>query len=165
MWTKDGVTFRTHDDIRRSLTSVLLPANLTDAIIEGLGFQRVTPGNIPAYNPLTHVLLESAPVQIEGEWVTVFTTREKAPEELQAMREGMVVEMRQARLVMLDNGLLDQVSTAFATLSPEDQARVNIYWEYDTTVRRLSPWIVQLGPALGLSEAQLDQLFAAASTL
>ena len=49
--------------------------------------------------------------------------------------------MRQARLALLQAGLLDQVETALASIPDEVQRKAaQIEWEYATTVDRGSPW-------------------------
>ena len=72
-----------------------------------------------------------------------------------------VVSMRQARLALLQVGLLSDVDAAIAQGTQADQ----ITWEYATEVRRGDPLVLNLGPALGLSSSQLDSLFLLASTL
>lgn len=70
------------------------------------------------------------------------------------------VSMRQARLALLSAGLLDDVEAAIVQA---DRA-VQIEWEYATVVDRASPLIEAIGPALGLTGAQIDALFADAAT-
>lgn len=72
-----------------------------------------------------------------------------------------VVSMRQARLALLQSGLLDQVATAINAGSQADQ----ITWEYATEVRRADPLVANLSVALGLTELQLDGLFTLAASL
>lgn len=69
------------------------------------------------------------------------------------------VTMRQARLALLQAGLLDQVDAAIT-----DPAS-RIEWEYATTVERNSALVQSLSAGLGLSEQQLDDLFTLAATL
>lgn len=87
------------------------------------------------------------------------------PEELKA-RVPTVVTMRQARLALLQSGLLAQVEAAIAGIEDAGQRQaVQIEWEYAAEVNRTHPWVQTLSTALGLSEEQLDQLFIQASTL
>lgn len=72
-----------------------------------------------------------------------------------------VVSMRQARLALLQAGLLATVDAAIAAGTEADQ----ITWEYATEVVRNSPLVVNLSASLGLSEQQLDELFTLAATL
>lgn len=69
------------------------------------------------------------------------------------------VSMRQARLALLEAGLLDTVSTAMQGAGQAEQ----IEWEYATEVRRDSALVAAMAVALGLNDAQLDALFVAAA--
>ena len=76
------------------------------------------------------------------------------------------VTMRQARLALLGAGLLDSVEAAIAAIPDETQRRAaQIEWEYAAVVERNSTLIQQLAPALGMTEAQMDELFAMAARL
>ena len=76
------------------------------------------------------------------------------------------VTMRQARLALLRAGLLDNVDAAIAAIPDETQRRAaQIEWEYASIVERNSALIQQLAPALGMTEAQMDELFATAAGL
>lgn len=72
-----------------------------------------------------------------------------------------VVSMRQARLALLQAGLLATVDAAVAAGGEADQ----ITWEYATEVDRNSPLVVNMSAALNLSSQQLDNLFTLAATL
>lgn len=76
------------------------------------------------------------------------------------------VTMRQARLALLGVGLLDGVEKAMAAIPDATQRRAaQIEWEYSAEVHRDRPWVVSMSTALGLSSAQLDQLFVQAAQL
>ena len=75
------------------------------------------------------------------------------------------VTMRQARLALLGAGLLSQVDAAIAAMPSPQKEAAQIEWEYAATVERNSPLIGQLAPALGMTEAEMDQLFIEASLL
>jgi len=70
---------------------------------------------------------------------------------------------RQIRLALLDAGLLDSVTTAFADLAEPMKTKAQIEWEYATEIDKNSPLIQALYPKLGLTEEQLDDLFVAAA--
>lgn len=77
-----------------------------------------------------------------------------------------VVTMRQARLALLQSNLLSQVEAAIAAIEdPAQRQAVQIEWEYAAEVNRAHPWVQSLAAALGLTEAQLDDLFTLAATL
>lgn len=71
------------------------------------------------------------------------------------------VTMRQARLALLQAGLLDDVTAAVAGAGEA----AKIEWEYASDVSRNAILIQTLGGALGLTDEQLDGLFVLAATL
>lgn len=72
-----------------------------------------------------------------------------------------VVSMRQARLALLQAGYLGAINSAM-TVAPEAD---RITWEYATEVSRSSALVGAMAAMLGLSDADLDNLFTVASTL
>jgi hypothetical protein len=72
-----------------------------------------------------------------------------------------VISRRQARLALLNAGLLDAVEAAIANAPPA----VRITYEDATEWWRDDPLIAELARALGLSESQVDELFVKASRL
>lgn len=75
------------------------------------------------------------------------------------------VSMRQARLALLQAGLLAGVNTAVAALPGLDGDAARVEWEYAQEVRRDSPLVANLASAMSLDAARLDELFLAASVL
>lgn len=71
------------------------------------------------------------------------------------------VTMRQARLALLQSGLLDKATKAVAGAGPAAQ----IEWEYASDVGRNAALVQALSGALGLTDEQLDGLFVLAATL
>ncbi len=69
----------------------------------------------------------------------------------------------QARVALLKAGLLEQIEYLMQNPSVPKEAR--LAWEYATVIRRESPFIAVLGPALGLSDKQIDALFVAAAQI
>lgn len=67
----------------------------------------------------------------------------------------------QARRALRAAGLLDAVNGAVALADPDTQDA----WEYAIEVRRDNPIIAGMAAALGLTDAQLDDLFRTAATL
>lgn len=80
-------------------------------------------------------------------------------------REGMVVTMRQARLALMQFGLLADVEPAIEALAEPDRSAARIEWEYSQTVERNTAFVDVLSQELGLGENELDELFALAKTL
>ena len=75
------------------------------------------------------------------------------------------ITMRQARLALLGAGLLATVDQAIAAMPGVEGEAARIEWEYAQEVRRDSPLIAALGPALGLTAEQIDGLFVAGAAL
>lgn len=75
------------------------------------------------------------------------------------------ITMRQARLALLGAGLLTSVDTAINSLPEPRKSAAKITWEYSTEVQRHNGLVSQLGPALGLSDAQIDAMFIQGAAL
>jgi hypothetical protein len=75
------------------------------------------------------------------------------------------VTMRQARMALLQQGLLQTVNSAVASMTGSQGAAAQIEWEFSSTVERDRPLVQGLALKLGLSGAQLDALFTLAATL
>ena len=71
-----------------------------------------------------------------------------------------VITMRQARLQLLEVGLLDDVE-ALVALDRKSQ----IEWEYASEVYKESPLIESVKGALSLTDTQIDNMFVEASKL
>ena len=76
-----------------------------------------------------------------------------------------VVTMRQARLALLQSGMLSQVEIAIDAMESPSKEAAKIEWEYSQEVQRNKPFVQALGVSLGLTSDQLDDLFFLASTL
>lgn len=75
------------------------------------------------------------------------------------------VTMRQARLALLAAGKLQAVNTAINAMNGAEGAAAQIEWEFSSEVHRNRPLVLSLAPVLGMTNAELDQLFIAASQL
>ena len=69
------------------------------------------------------------------------------------------ITMRQARMMLLNEGLLDEVNLAITT--PEQK----IWWDYSTTVERNHPLVNAVLTALGKTETEINDMFIAAALL
>lgn len=91
----------------------------------------------------------------------VFTPPVPAPEPV-----PQSITMRQCRLQLLTEGLLDDVDTAISSIQDSAARRAaQIEWEYAATVVRTSAWVGELAKALGLTDEALDRLFVEAAKL
>lgn len=97
---------------------------------------------------------------IEADWLTM------RDDEMRARVEApQTVTMRQARIALLDAGLLEAVQASVATMPGTDGERARIDWEYAQEVRRDWPLIGYMAGDLGLTDEQVDGLFMAASAI
>ena len=87
---------------------------------------------------------------------------------LAATRAQMVVTPRQARLAMIQTPFVEYPSLLTAVeaaiYASGDDALI-VSWEYATEWRRNDPAIDMIGAALGLTDTNLDALFAKAMSL
>ena len=76
------------------------------------------------------------------------------------------VTPRQARLALLQIGKLDAVSAALTAIpDPARRTAAQVEWEYATVIERNSPLVTSLAAGLGLTAADIDALFEAASRI
>lgn len=75
------------------------------------------------------------------------------------------VTMRQARLALLNAGLLATVNTAIAAMPGASGDAARIEWEFSSEVFRHRTLVLSLGAGLGLTAAQLDSLFIVAKAI
>jgi hypothetical protein len=75
------------------------------------------------------------------------------------------VTMRQARLALLGASLLPTVNAAVAAMTGSAGEAARIEWEYSQEVQRDRGLVLALGTQLGMTEAQLDALFATAHAI
>ena len=103
--------------------------------------------------------------EIIRSWSIVDLTGEEVKQKLNQWREFISVTPRQARLELAKRGQLSNIDQIIASLPADQQEVVQIEWEYAVSIERSSPWVIQLGFALGLDEEGLDELFKAAAEL
>lgn len=73
----------------------------------------------------------------------------------------LAVSARQARLALLQAGLLPAVDAAVSTMG----AAARVTWEYAVEIRRDDALLASMAASLGLTESQVDALFVAAAAL
>lgn len=91
------------------------------------------------------VLVEMTPEEI-AEWQTSFPV--VVPVE---------ISMRNAEIVMLRAGILDDVQAIMASDMPTAEAKID--WARATTLRRDHAMLAAVGSLLGLTTEQIDALF------
>lgn len=81
----------------------------------------------------------------------------------QATKVPSIVSPYQARAALDDIGLLDDVETLM--LNPGTPKKAKLAWQHAQEFRRDSPTVLVMSAQLGITEAQLDALFLAASQI
>ena len=110
---------------------------------------------------------EKAVASIVGN-TRVWTVSDKTKQEEDAEAKAKVppaVTMRQARLALLAAGALTTANGIIAGMSGKEGDAARIEWEYALLVERDSPLVVSMTSMLNLTEAEVDNLFVAASAL
>ena len=144
-----------------------LPSEVTPAASTGVAKARVY-ANAPDHNEMTHnasfqwVETDDAITQT---WTVTEKTDAENAQALAEWRNKTSVTMRQARLALIEQGLLSQVQDGIALIPEPDRSKIQTEWEYASTVERGSVWVSILQPALSLTDEQMDDLFKLAGTL
>ena len=150
------------------------------AVLDAEG--NITTPSVPAYTP-TDVIVDvnikrhnylDVQIQMLRDDAAAFATPLTEYEVLIAEVEAAIVPyvppppvipqsitIRQARLALLGAGLLDTVNAGMAGMGQSAQ----IEWEFASEVQRSNPLIGAMAAALGMTDAQLDDLFTLGSTL
>lgn len=143
------------------------PQDLSDAHYTEFGVYPVEPKDPPAHDSIAQTLSDSAEL-IDGRWVQVWKVSDASQKEIAQRKAALVpasVTMRQARLALLGAGKLSMVNAAIAAMPEPQKSAARIEWEYSGEVQRHNGFVSALGPALGLSPEQIDELFMAAAKL
>ena len=90
----------------------------------------------------------------------MITIKKKTQEDIRAENDLIVLSPRQARLILLQYGLLDDIEAMLST----DRA-MQIWWEYSLDIKRGNEHIINAGIALKLTDEQLDNMFIEGSKL
>lgn len=132
----------------------------TDAeTLKAFGYLPIV-GTEPTYDRLTHKIGNVSYTVGANEVVKSYEVLELTPEEIRERDVPKRLTPRQARLVLLQATLLDDIEAMIAT----DKA-MQIWWEYSLEIDRNNEHIVNSGVALGLTEEELDNLFIEGSKI
>jgi len=150
-------------EFKAATRGLLVRRPIPESVLNAHGFSNAEV-DVPAPGP---DYVRDGYEMIEGTWQTKWREKsaQEVADELQAWRERAVVNMNQARKALHAAGLLASVPSALASLPEEARVPAEIDWEYSATVRRLSPLVTGLAPALDLTDEQVDQLFRDAAAL
>lgn len=157
--------FETIAQLRRAFPNTTIPRNPNNDQLTAFGRVYVE----PTEPPLGDLATQGEPLKgDDGVWRQTWNVRDYTAEELEQQRQAAIpqsITPRQARLGLLGAGLLSQVDPAIESLASPAKEQAQIEWEYATSIERDSEWINQLGTALGLDSAGIDELFKQAAEL
>ena len=152
-------------ELRREHPQVSFPIQIPDAVLAEFGMFPVQDTAAPEYDPTTQRVVEGPPQHQPEGWAQTWEVQELLQDEMmahaQARRGRMLCSSAQGQLALLQAGLLDAVEAWVAAQSRAVQIEYAARGEW----RRDWPLVVSAGAAMGLSAAQLDDLFLLAGTL
>lgn len=150
----------TDGEFYRLFADTSFPFPLTDEVAGNFGYAFVEDGTHPSLNTNQYEVMVGVK-EIDGQWFTVYETREFTQAELDAQlekqRERMIVSPFQAKAALFNAGLLDDVEAV--VLAAETPTLIKLAWVNAVEFRRTSPMIAQLATALNMTDEQLDTLF------
>ena len=135
--------------------------------------ERIEPGQVTktqikcvSYHPTQIDMLRADAVELgtdltEHETLLADWVASYVPPDPEPVQVPQVVTIRQAKLTLLQAGLLDDVDAAVAQADRATQ----IEWEYATEVHRNWPTLRSVQGAVGLTSEQVDELFIRAASL
>ncbi len=138
------------DQIRAANPRMSIPDG---ADLSEFGYLPLTDAPAP---PAGHTAQRGSPELVDGVWRYAYTYPRNVP---------AAVTMRQARLALLASGYLAAVDAAIAAMPGGEGGAARIEWEYALAVERGSALVAGMASALGLTSAQLDDLFVAAAAI
>lgn len=145
-------------DMKRDNPQVSFPANLAAYDTTAHHVYPVQPVEPPQQTGM--VAVEVQPVLVGGVWTQQWELQPEPPAPVPDS-----VSMAQARLALLDAGLLDQVDAALAAIpDPIERRAAQVRWDYETRVRYDDQLVRDLKSAFGLTSQQFDELFRLAAT-
>jgi len=162
MWINEntGAVFSAHHEIRAAASDMSLPSVLDDALLASLGFALVAQAAQPEFDVATQKVEPAAPEKVGGSWTQTWAVRDLTAAELRA-RVPQEITVKQARLALLSAGLLDDVEAAVQKAGRE----ARIEWDFASVYQRDNPVLLGMQAALGMTNEQLDELFALGATL
>lgn len=160
--TDTGAERYTITDLRRAYPQILFPAVPSLIELATYGVYPVTLTAQPAYDQATQTVEESTPVQIDGVWTQQWNVRDLTPEELKSRIPQEVTALQ--GLLAIDAAGLSGAYETWAN-DPDRTFAQRAFIQRAQTWRRDDPTLQGAAEALGLTEAQLDDLFTLAATL
>lgn len=151
-------------DLRAEQPGTSFPWDWAGGVVNGAEYARVVPVDVPQVNH-TKNFTEGAPALVEGVWTQTWIVTDASPEEIAArlaeIRSRMVVSPLQIRRALRQVGLYTSVMAYVGTQDEDTQDA----WEYAVEIRRDDALINTAATGLGVTPADVDDLFRLAATL
>ena len=152
-------------ELKQENSQTSFPKIMSSELLANFGIHYVVETSPPTYDSINEDLNEVIPTQIDNvwtqQWVVSSASSEDIAVRLSNWRSTLVLTPRQANLILLYGGFLDEVETWIAGQSRQ----VQIDWSKATEIRRDWPLINDAATDLGFTEAQLDEFFVVGRTL
>ena len=119
--------------------------------------------DVPLYDKWTQMCVEGMPVDVDGTYFRTYSVVDMTESQIEAYLKKntpSVITPRQLRLQLLTLGLLDEVEA----LCSADKA-MSIWFEYSLDFQRNHEMLQAMATQLGLTDADMDNFFIAASKL
>lgn len=153
-----------YDEFKQLNQNTSFPDIPSSDVLNGFGGDEVLDGLQPQTGDDQYVSYVGVEL-INGQWFTKYVSVDYTAEELAARvdqwRQSAVVTPFQGRMALADAELLSNVEAAIAAADE----KTKVAWEYALEWKRMSPMITTLGAALNLTDAEIDDLFKAASQI
>jgi hypothetical protein len=154
---------------RLSHDNVAFPAVLSKDVLDAFEADAVLAAPSPTVSSTQKTSRDGVVQDTLGNWVYKWKIEDKSAEELEEERVASVplkVTRRQARQALFLAGVTSaNVETAINTLPSPHKELAMIEWEDSLEFERSRALVVSMGPLLGLTALQLDNLFIAAAKL
>jgi hypothetical protein len=159
----DGVVEYPYDIKRVAVEHprVTFPTTLTEELLKKFNIF-LAKGETPEIDHTLQMIEEESPEFNGDYWERKWKIEDRPLEGLNSIAKYIpsVISPRQARLILLQAELLDDVEAMLTT-----NREMQIWWEYSLEIERNSEHIINAGLALGLTDEQLDNLFIEGSKL
>jgi len=167
--------------LRRDNPHTSFPKRPSDDMLAEWGVHTVTDTPRPEFDPMTQDIAEGKPALKSGKWARVWkvtnATAEEVARRMESKRESMRLTRSQFAIRAAGMGLITPaeaeawaggvalpslVTDAFAAHIADDMARLAARVDALSAphIHRVNPLILLLGAQFGLSDDQLDALFA-----
>ena len=153
------------NEFRALYPNTSFPAVLSVELLNDFGADPVLEGPQPTLTADQYAVYDGVIQDANGNWMTSYVAVDYTAEEIAARveqwRQSATVTPFQGRVALSDAGLLANVETAIAAADE----KTKVAWEYALEWKRNSPMITSLATALNMADAQVDDLFKAASQI